>query len=147
MTYDRVMARKGPQRDVWPGCGGQGRCRPCGRIHDFGPALGFRCVQNHQQGCPSPQPPADHDFNRAGNCRTCGVNRVLADHETKRQQASQARGVTMALLPADAWGEEIAASIAGLVQDGYVQIDQQGNVSLTDKGEQYARERLTIPER
>lgn len=80
-TYEQAW-RHGDS-DVWPGCG-NGRCRPCGRIHDFGRMVQtgkykrvwvprFQCHTNAMQGCPQPHP---------GGCvlksekhRTCAVCR------------------------------------------------------------------------
>ena len=64
-TYEQAMKR--PSRKIWPGCG-DGRRRPCGRIHDFSYSVysgpngqtttvhDFRCAQNHFSGCPNPIP-------------------------------------------------------------------------------------------
>lgn len=145
MTYESVMRQKGLQPRVWPGCGGEGRCRPCGRIHDFGPGLGLRCWENHHHGCPQPRPASAHDFNRAGRCRTCGVSRLQSEAEERRRRDSQALGVALALRPASDLGREIDHEIALLAEEGLIRIDPAGNVSLTDAGEKYARERLTPP--
>ena len=64
-TYEQALAK--PSRTIWPGCG-DGRRKPCGRVHDFGYSTygpngtrpwvhNFCCWQNHEHGCPSPIPP------------------------------------------------------------------------------------------
>lgn len=67
-TYDQALRR--PSRRIWPGCG-DGRRRPCGRIHDFSRRItsgpngqtetvhDFRCARNHRSGCPNPIPPEE----------------------------------------------------------------------------------------
>jgi len=75
-TYDAAL--KHGDKDVWPGCGRSGFCRPCGRIHDFSFRVGdktvhdFTCLQNHEYGCPQPQPEPVHDLSQRGRCRHCG---------------------------------------------------------------------------
>lgn len=77
LTYAEALAR--PSRAVWPGCG-DGRCRSCGRVHDFSYrtwtgqiAHRFLCWQNHVHGCPQPIPePALHRW-RNGYCAVCGA--------------------------------------------------------------------------
>ena len=79
-TYSQAMAA--PSRAIWPGCD-DGRCMPCGRIHDFSRLghggrrnHGFRCARNHYQGCPTLIPEPEHDWDsgtRDGRCRKCGV--------------------------------------------------------------------------
>ena len=76
-TYAQAMAR--PSREVWPGCG-DGRCMPCGRVHDFGwsPSHGpwvprFQCSENFRNGCPQPHPEQQHEWNPSGmHCSRCG---------------------------------------------------------------------------
>lgn len=80
--YDDAQKRGG--RDVWS-CGAEGRCRPCGRIHDFGYAVNhgdrrwvaqFSCWHRHQLGCPREQPEPKHDWPARGTrCRRCGARR------------------------------------------------------------------------
>lgn len=76
-TYDEAMRR--PSRRIWSGCG-DGRCMPCGRIHDYywtdstGKTVhDFRCWHNNNFGCPDPHPEPEHDWNLAGRCNVCGV--------------------------------------------------------------------------
>lgn len=76
-TYD--VALQHGASDVWPGCGREGRCRPCGRIHDFSRRVGdrtvhdFMCLQNHEFGCPHPMPEPEHQLTKRGRCKVCGV--------------------------------------------------------------------------
>lgn len=83
-SYDAALRSKSSA--VWPGCKGEGRCRPCGNVHDFQRTSyddkgakrvhEYACLQNHEYGCPTPKPEATHDYNRAGNCRVCGFSRA-----------------------------------------------------------------------
>ncbi len=64
---------------MWPGCHGDGRCRPCGALHDFKrlPTYGpvrhdVCCWQNHEHGCPQPHPDPVHTWDN-GRCRQCHV--------------------------------------------------------------------------
>jgi hypothetical protein len=74
-TYEQAMRR--PSQEVWPGCG-DGRCRPCGLIHNMDYRVGDQwnpnwvCVENHHRGCPSPKPEPQHDVQR-GRCVKCKV--------------------------------------------------------------------------
>jgi len=74
-------AYKNGKRDIWPGCG-DGRCMPCGRIHDFDYASwdsngnrvyisNYSCWENYQHGCPREKPEPVHTF-ESGKCKVCG---------------------------------------------------------------------------
>lgn len=67
--YAKALAS--PSKSVWPGCG-DGRCMPCGRVHDFGSSgrASIRCWRNHQMGCPQPHPEPEHEW-RKGRCSRC----------------------------------------------------------------------------
>lgn len=78
-SYEDALSR--PSSTVWPGCR-DGRCMPCGRIHDFsysaycGPnrketVHRFRCWQNHTNGCPSDKPEPMHSYENS-RCTQCG---------------------------------------------------------------------------
>lgn len=93
-SYDQALKRG--SFDVWPGCGRSGRCRPCGRIHNFdyrthqnGPWISeYECTTNRRNGCPRPKPPPVHDFSRTGKCSLCGTidpRRQAAGRLTKAQ--------------------------------------------------------------
>ena len=65
-TYEAALKR--PSWIIWPGCG-DGRNRWCGRVHDYCYAVydqrqtvvhQFRCVRNHESGCPQPKPEPDN---------------------------------------------------------------------------------------
>lgn len=94
-------AKKSQSSQVWPGCKGQGACRPCGSLHDFQYTSNgqivhdVHCWQNHTMGCPRPKPEALHDFNRVGNCRLCGVNKrnVIAAGEEARSELADGTGL------------------------------------------------------
>lgn len=75
------------ENDVWPGCGRQGRCMPCGQIHDFGYSGSysgkwihkFYCWANHEKGCPNPKLNPIHNFNDKGKCVRCGfIDEVIS---------------------------------------------------------------------
>lgn len=76
-SYNTALKKGG--KDVWPGCGRSGRCRPCGNVHHFQKYFGnslhhdYACLYNHERGCPMQIPDAEHDLNRVGRCRVCGV--------------------------------------------------------------------------
>lgn len=85
MVYTtREAAQRSRDCRVWPGCKGDGLCRPCGNVHDMGRntttekgiewRADFVCLENAVRGCPRPHPEATHDLNRLGNCRTCGAH-------------------------------------------------------------------------
>lgn len=67
-----------PSWSVWPGCG-DGRCRPCGNVHDFSYSTSggliyhhrFHCLRHWNGGCPEPKPEPVHDLARNGYCRVC----------------------------------------------------------------------------
>lgn len=72
------LAHSKPSSKIWPGCG-DGRCMPCGRIHDFGKRdhdgkwqSDMRCVRNHHSGCPVGELPKPvHDWGVTNRCGTC----------------------------------------------------------------------------
>lgn len=82
--YDDALRRGG--RDVWPGCG-NGRCRPCGQIHDFSYWVGnkvvhsIQCLLNSQAGCPDPKPGGCQLKSvKHRTCSACGKP-VIGDEE------------------------------------------------------------------
>jgi hypothetical protein len=72
-TYEQAYSR--PSKTIWPGCG-DGRCMPCGSVHDFcysvykGVVHRFRCSYNNRMGCPQPIPKQEHDWVN-GRCSKC----------------------------------------------------------------------------
>lgn len=81
-SYDEAL-KKG-SKDLWLGCDREGRCRPCGQIHDMqkrsysdSPKRDFWCLQNYTKGCPDPKPAPRHQLNRRGRCVVCGVTPLV----------------------------------------------------------------------
>jgi len=75
-SYEKAVAK--PSAIVWPGCG-DGRCRTCGRVHDFRYSTAggrfyyhhYHCWYNWMYGCPDPKPEPVHDLAPNGYCRVC----------------------------------------------------------------------------
>lgn len=75
-TYEQAYSKASY---IWA-CG-DGRCMPCGRLHDFCYTTyasmnrmkivhRFRCWQNHEHGCPREKPKPKHKFVN-GRCEIC----------------------------------------------------------------------------
>lgn len=96
--YQDAWRRGG--RDVWPGCG-NGRCRPCGRIHDFGRdqysyqrngartskwISRFQCRENSVNGCP-PEPFSGGCVLKSEKHKTCATCGKEVWPQEKREEA------------------------------------------------------------
>lgn len=94
-TYEEATRRASLK--VWGGCG-DGRCRPCGQVHDFSYRDGagrtvhrFACATNWRSGCPSPQPTPQHRW-ESGRCTGCGARpRWLAPDGSAHRTTAAAR--------------------------------------------------------